>query len=201
LDLGAGFRRQGLGLLLILTLVSVAFFPATETSGAGFATAGIGIKARSMGGAFRGIANDWSAVYYNPAGLAYLKKGELNATLGTYSPQLSYTPNVTGQGTDIGFNQANGLKLYPEEDVWPLPSFAAITVPSWATGWAMGAALYWPYDANYAWDLYRAPLQYNSEFCLQEPELSDGLRRSGSASGDRQEGGHESRLGRGPVVD
>jgi len=163
LYLRRGFRRQGLGLLLILAL-GLASWPAIEAGAAGFATAGIGIKARSMGGAFRGVADDWSAVSYNPAGLAFMKKGELNATLGTYSPQLSYTPNVTGNGVDIGFDRANGLKLYPDEDVWPLPSFAAIAVPGWANGLALGAAVYWPHDVNYGWDIYRPPLQYNTDF-------------------------------------
>ncbi|MEA3297267.1 MAG: hypothetical protein U9R56_05330, partial [candidate division Zixibacteria bacterium] len=31
---------------------------------------GVGTKATAMGGAFRAIANDWTAAYYNPAGYA-----------------------------------------------------------------------------------------------------------------------------------
>ena len=36
--------------------------------GGGFAYDGLGVKARGMGGAFRAVADDWSAAYYNPAG-------------------------------------------------------------------------------------------------------------------------------------
>ncbi|MEW5701465.1 MAG: outer membrane protein transport protein [Candidatus Zixiibacteriota bacterium] len=172
---GTGFRRRCLGLLLTLVLALAASLTTTEARAAGFATAGIGIKARSMGGAFRGLANDWSAAYYNPAGLAWLHKGELNATLGTYSPQVTYTPNVTGSGVDLGFNQANGLELHPRDDVWPLPSFAVVALPNWRDGLAVGAAVYWPHDVNFGWDLYRQPAQYNSDFQFQHQNYRTDL--------------------------
>ncbi len=38
----------------------------------GFEGSGIGPKALSMGGAFVGLADDWSAAFWNPAGLAFL---------------------------------------------------------------------------------------------------------------------------------
>lgn len=38
--------------------------------GAGYNLAGVGAKALSMSGAFRAVADDWSAMYWNPAGLA-----------------------------------------------------------------------------------------------------------------------------------
>lgn len=34
---------------------------------------GLGTRAQSMGGAFIGLANDWTAIYWNPAGLAQLE--------------------------------------------------------------------------------------------------------------------------------
>lgn len=132
--------------------------------GAGFATPGIGIKARSMGGAFRGLADDWSATYYNPAGLALLEASELNLSLGIYSPRLTYNPNITSAGRDIGFSQASGRDHYPIDDLWPQPSVAGIAVnPEWE-GFVFGGAIYWPHDVNYAWDLYRQPLTYDTDY-------------------------------------
>lgn len=41
---------------------------------------GLGARANSMGGAFIGLADDWTAVYWNPAGLAKQEKIGLGAT-------------------------------------------------------------------------------------------------------------------------
>jgi long-chain fatty acid transport protein len=40
--------------------------------GGGFESPGVGAKAMAMGGAFVGLADDWTATYWNPAGLAQL---------------------------------------------------------------------------------------------------------------------------------
>ena len=48
----------------------------TGTTAASFLEIPIGVRAVGMGGAFSGVANDISAVYWNVAGLAQLEKGE-----------------------------------------------------------------------------------------------------------------------------
>jgi len=55
----------GLG-LMIFALPTVVF------SG-GYEFGGLGAKAISMGGAFIGLADDWTSIYWNPAGLAQLE--------------------------------------------------------------------------------------------------------------------------------
>lgn len=147
-------ERFGLPLAVVLT---VALGHAATAGAAGFATSGIGLKAKAMGGAFRGIANDWSAAYYNPAGLARLQVSELNFTLGTYAPRMAYTPNVSAGGLDIGFGAANGAERYPIDDLWPAPSFAGFAVSPSFENWVFGGAVYWPHDLNYSWDLFRVP--------------------------------------------
>ena len=42
---------------------------------------GIGIKAQSMGNAFVGVANDYSAIFWNPAGLTQLETSEISGSL------------------------------------------------------------------------------------------------------------------------
>lgn len=138
---------------------------ARPVSGAGFATAGIGLKARSMGGAFRGLADDWSAISYNPAGLAFMERNEANASLGTYSPQLGYDPSVSTAGLDLGYLAADTAgKLYPRDDLWPIPSLALTSKPRGKWGLAYGIGLMWPYDVNYGWDLFRAPVGYGTDY-------------------------------------
>jgi hypothetical protein len=60
-------------LFTALALITVfATFSFAETGAASFLRKGVGAKALSMGGAFTSIADDTSAMYWNPAGLAYL---------------------------------------------------------------------------------------------------------------------------------
>ena len=48
----------------------------TGTTASKFLSVGIGPRANSMGGAFTSIANDASAMYWNPAGIAQLTRYE-----------------------------------------------------------------------------------------------------------------------------
>ena len=39
--------------------------------------AGVGVRAMGMGGAFVGVADDFTAMYWNPAGLAQMQRREV----------------------------------------------------------------------------------------------------------------------------
>ena len=136
-----------------------------QAEAAGFSTAGIGLRARSMGGAFRGVASDWSALSYNPAGIAFMERNEFNATLGTYSPQLGFDADISSGGLDLGYLAADtsGV-LHSTDDIWPIPSLAIVMAPKENSRWAWGVGVFWPYDVNYQWDLFRSPLGYNTDY-------------------------------------
>ena len=69
-------RRSRL-LLLVLLVSALAPFPARADKYAGeFLKLGVGARALGMGGAFVGLADDASAAYWNPAGLAFLKTNQ-----------------------------------------------------------------------------------------------------------------------------
>ena len=62
--------------LLLLGLVGMLVLGISGPLFAGsYKAVGIGTRALSKGGAFIGQADDWTAIYWNPAGLAQLKKG------------------------------------------------------------------------------------------------------------------------------
>ncbi|MEW5767817.1 MAG: outer membrane protein transport protein [bacterium] len=61
-----GLFMLGVTLLFEVSQISAAF-------GAAYEGGGLGTRALSMAGAFIGEASDWTAVYWNPAGLAQLK--------------------------------------------------------------------------------------------------------------------------------
>ncbi len=87
-------------LTAVLAALPAAGF-AAET--AAFLDIGVGARGIGMGGAFTALADDASAVYWNPAGLARLEKRELSVShaelgLGTREDFLAYA-HPTPRGT------------------------------------------------------------------------------------------------------
>ncbi len=60
--------------LLLLTILSLS----ASLFAGGFALSGVGSRATSMAGAFRGLADDATAMYWNPAGLAFLEENQID---------------------------------------------------------------------------------------------------------------------------
>ncbi len=106
--------RNGRGICRRVALVCFAFACAGITTAyaqypedalrLGMSGIGIGARALGMGGAYTGVASDYSALYWNPAGLAQATYGEFSAGLsyqsnddkGTfYSQQTPFTSNTT----------------------------------------------------------------------------------------------------------
>ena len=56
-------------------ITAALFMAASSLYAGGYETFGLGARASSMGGAFIGLADDWTASYWNPAGLAQLEGG------------------------------------------------------------------------------------------------------------------------------
>ena len=77
-----------LTLIVSLSLVSILITPLLYAGGYEFG--GLGSRALSMGGAYIGLADDWTASYWNPAGLAQLEG------TGVGSDFLSPHPTVRG---------------------------------------------------------------------------------------------------------
>jgi long-subunit fatty acid transport protein len=68
---------------------------------------GVGIKAQSMGNAFVGVANDYSAIYWNPAGLTQLETSEIEGSIY----HLKYNNAATYVGSTI-FDDRSFTKLH-----------------------------------------------------------------------------------------
>ncbi len=71
------------GSVVALTLLSLPAFSQFPEDALRLATPGIGVGARAlgMGNAYTGVASDYSALYWNPAGLAQLRLGEFSVGL------------------------------------------------------------------------------------------------------------------------
>jgi len=144
--------------VLFLLVCSVPCF-----AGGGFALPGVGSKALNMGGAFRGLADDWSAAYWNPAGLAYLPQSEFTMNLYTFNFRPEYTPDFTmGEG---GYTYSFGYPdqtYYPEDRAFFLPSFSGFHKFAQYEGFIGGVAFFVPYKLESRWDLYKPPAGYDN---------------------------------------
>jgi len=103
-------------LLILFLLLLIPFHPATGndinknagTSAFSFLKINVGARAVAMGGAFTGLANDESALYYNPAGIATFEEdrfilGYLNYFEDIQSGFIGYIKRMNEKYT-LGFS-------------------------------------------------------------------------------------------------
>ncbi|MFH1097102.1 MAG: PorV/PorQ family protein [Candidatus Desantisbacteria bacterium] len=108
--------------LLIIGMVSVSGVEAKDTgkSGAAFLKIGVGARAAGMGEAFCALADDISAIYWNPAGLSQLTQTEVMATHLSYfqdvnSEYLAFVrpnKNKGALGVSLSMLGVDGIKRY-----------------------------------------------------------------------------------------
>ena len=79
---------------------------------------GVGTRAMAMGGAYVGVADDYSAIYWNPAGLAQLRRGELN--LGFSHNEITNNASFLGEKIkgQTSFSRLNSVGI-----VMPVPTY------------------------------------------------------------------------------
>jgi long-subunit fatty acid transport protein len=77
-------------LLVATTGLALAQYP-EDALRLGLSGPGVGARALSMGGAYTGVASDYSAIYWNPAGLAQMQYSEFSAGLSYLSTKDNST--------------------------------------------------------------------------------------------------------------
>ena len=92
---------------------------ATGESGAQFLKIGIGARACAMGGAYTGIADDATSIYWNPAGLTQIDNFELSAMQHFWLLDMSYQnlsavlPSKYGDfGMSISYSSSGEIPNY-----------------------------------------------------------------------------------------
>ncbi len=152
-------------LILILTL-SVIYI-AADVSATGLSLTGVGGRATVFGGAFRGVANDWSAAYWNPAGLVQLQRMQFGGSIEFVAPSASYT-GIPLSGENFGV--LSGGKIDGEDLTFIIPAAGFV----YSTGkMAFGVAVFAPFGLGTEWDLFNTK-NYNSGY--PELDYDDNLR-------------------------
>ena len=147
------FKSTGLALGVCAVAILLVFqMMAGSAYAGGYALSGVGSKAIAMGGAFRGLADDWSAAYWNPAGLTQLEESEFNSMLVILNPRPEYTPDITFGGLDVGYR--NGEVLYPDNGAIFVPDVSGFfKFDNWEHT-TVGVGIFVPIGFNSKWDLY-----------------------------------------------
>ncbi|UCC44015.1 MAG: outer membrane protein transport protein [Candidatus Zixiibacteriota bacterium] len=158
-----------------VTVVIVLVLCTTALIAGGFESTGIGTHARGVGGAFRAIASDWTAAYYNPAGYAYLLDNQLGGTLGLFHNRHEITPNyVYRDDYDNVYptGMVNGFSLFNQHEIRDHPSAGFLArFPVWGET-VVGFSIYQPFDYAIQWRLYDPTL---ADFRAYHDDLSGDL--------------------------
>jgi len=148
----SGVRVRYFLMLKLMFAVFASLLISRAAFAGGFALSGVGSKAIGMGGAFRGLADDWSAAYWNPAGLTQIENSELNAMLVAITPRPEFTPNITYGGLDVGYR--NGQTRYPNDKTSFIPDFSGFVKLQGIKGITVGLAVFVPFGLGSEWDLF-----------------------------------------------
>lgn len=107
-------KKIYLSFIIILCLAFATTINATDiskvgTSGAQFLKIGVGARAAGMGYAFTAVANDATALYWNPAGIAWFNKSKANVSYADWFADIKY--NYVGVAFPFSGNSAIGLQV------------------------------------------------------------------------------------------
>ncbi len=162
-----GFVKYLTMFLLIIALFSVS------VNASSFEISGVGTKARGMAGAFRGIADDWTAAYYNPAGYAFIYDNQLGANMAFFHNRFEMDPDYRFGSYEFGFY--NDRVNYNLHEILSNPSGGFILrLPFWGEISA-GLSAFQLFDRNITWQLYEIPLAYNDNLSLPDDQYKNNL--------------------------
>jgi len=110
--------KRAIGVVAIVCCLSLQSFAQFVDDALRFSTPGLGVGARAMGmgGAYTGVASDYSALFWNPAGLTQLQYGEFSFGLSHtgYLDASTFLSNTQSLGS-------NAIKLNSLGIAYPVP--------------------------------------------------------------------------------
>ena len=164
-----------------LKFISVVLFAlliiSTATLAGGFENNNIGLKATAMGGAFRALASDWTAAYYNPAAYALIPDNQFGGNVSFLHPRNEIVPNyrrIAGSNKlETGFY--NDRSIYNPHEILSNPSGGFLIRTPVAGETVFGFSIYQPFDYNVTWELFRPLAAYGAGFNLPKDQYRTNL--------------------------
>jgi long-chain fatty acid transport protein len=146
-----------------ITLLMCMALIAGQLFAGGFALTGVGSRATSMGGAFRGLSDDASAMYWNPAGLGFMNENSVSLGGTFIMPSAKWDPS----GTTVSDNPGFSAKEYEaNKKVVAFPKLK------------YGLGVYVPYGLGTTWDAYElpgSPYVYSDPASFPEEEMMSSI--------------------------
>ncbi|MCK9556477.1 MAG: outer membrane protein transport protein [Candidatus Cloacimonetes bacterium] len=153
--------------LLCMVLVTGQLFAS------GFGLTGVGSRATSMGGAFRGLSDDASAMYWNPAGLGFMNENSVSLGGTFIMPSAKWDPSGTTVASIPGFS---AKEYEAKKKVVAFPN-AFLTMAK-NPRFKYGLGVYVPYGLGTTWDAYdlpSAPYVYNDAASFPDEEMMSSI--------------------------
>jgi long-chain fatty acid transport protein len=158
-------RIMELRRVALLTLSVVVLLSGVVLAG-GWQYPEIGARAKAMGGAYRGIADDGDGAYYNPAGMAFINQNIFNLTAEVSTPRPSVNTNFKASGYGFGF--IDGQTRYPKDNSYLMGETSLFFRPKKADKLVLGLAFYQTYDQNADMNLFQLSPSYNDKIQLPD---------------------------------
>ncbi len=146
------------------TLVIVLFL-STSLFASGVGLTGIGARATALGGAYRGVANDWSSMFWNPAGISKVEGMQFGFSLERIKPTANYT---VASGAPLPFYRSGELQNVDKTFYIPSAGFVYSTEKL-----SFGLSVYAPFGLGATWDVFNTS-GFNSSF--PEEDFEDDLQ-------------------------
>jgi long-subunit fatty acid transport protein len=116
-----------------------------------------------MGGAFRALADDWSAAFWNPAGLAFQTRSEFTASGAIAASRLKYLPHPTNNDYGLGIISDTTRERYPFDRNVPFGSASLFLRFPQLGRLNLGVAVYVPYHSESQWNLFSLPYPFKGD--------------------------------------
>lgn len=156
------------------TLLTILAILSPVLAASGFESTGIGTRAWGMAGAFRAVADDWTAAYYNPAGYAYIQDNQLGGNLGLVHLRNELTPNYR-YGGEYESGVFNDQINFNNHQIISNPSGGLLArLPIWGES-VVGLSIYQPFDYNISWELYDMPAAYNDSLSVPGDQYTNNF--------------------------
>src|SRR2546425_3409933 len=127
---------------LWLLVVVAALLTSGAAFGSGFSLFEQGAKATAMGGAFAATADDPSAIFYNVAGIAQIRRTEFNVGGTT----INFSNQFTGDANDTFASGSTGF--YRRHTFVPPNAYVVVPIGSNLT---FGIGAFTPYGLRTSW--------------------------------------------------
>jgi len=119
----------------------------------------VGARPTAMGSAFRGLADDWSALFFNPAGLTQHEgKWSLGGTYGLVTPRASYQAYAYPVSPFSGMHLDERNATEKSFHIPALSIFGRLDEQ-----WALGLGMFTPFGLGTEWDLLSIPEDMGNE--------------------------------------